>query len=825
MRRPLVLALLLVAAGAGNLSAQQTRTPADTAALRRAAEQQFGRGVSQAELLERIRQSGMTRSQMRTRLQQAGYDPGLADRYFEILDRGGEPPRGDAPDSFVEALNRIGVTTRQTQRSARDTLELDPFLLAELERDRLLADTLEAGAIEVFGLRTFRRGGTQFQPLTQGPVDPGYRLGPGDELMLVLTGDVEAAYSLNVTREGHIFIPDVGQVSVTGRTLSQLEDALYTSLGRTYSGVRRSPNATTRFQISLAELRVNQVFIRGDVAIPGAHQVSSVGGLFNALYQAGGPTRDGSFRHVEVHRSGELLAVADLYEFLVAGRVAADIRLENNDQIFVPPAGPQIRVEGAVRRPAIYEVRRNEGVSDVLGFAGGLRSDALVRRVQIDRVLPPDQQSPGRYRTLLDVDLGWLAGGGAPVPLVDGDVVHVFAVNDERRNRMWVEGEVRNPGLYEWQPGSTLWSALERADGLGERAYISRAHVYRLNEQDGTRRLLQATLERGENGAPMQDIALADNDSIVVLSRFELRLEENVAIDGFVKEPGEYPLARGMTLKDLILRAGGFIHGAYMIEAELSRLPDPLYRTEMTAIVERVALQVDSSPNGPGNVPDWLPQAADVELRHGDRVFVRRAPGYEVVREVRITGQVQHPGTYVLASRSERLSDVLRRAGGLTEQAFPAGMHVVRAGHIVGADLQRALRDESARANIRLESGDSIHVPRFDPTVTVRGAVNFESRVLFEPGRPLSYYVAQAGGFADSADRNRTTVTYANGERAVVSRSAFGARVPMVQPGAQIFVPAKPERDSGLNIDQIVARSAALVSAAATMLIALSQLR
>jgi polysaccharide biosynthesis/export protein len=835
MTRILRVALLLVATSATDAAAQQTGTRSDTAAVRRAAEQQLGRGVSQAELLERIRQSGMNRAQVRARLQQAGYDPGLADRYFDILERGGDPPRGEASRTFLEALSRIGVAGALPAGMA-DTTDLDPLRAAELERERLLADTLDAGRIEVFGLQVFRRASTQFQPLVHGPVDPGYRLGPGDELMLVLTGDVEAAYALAVTRDGHIFIPDVGQVSVAGQTLGQLEDMLYSRLGRVYSGISRSAGATTRFAVSIGQLRTNQVFVRGDVAIPGAHQVSSVAGLFNVLYQAGGPTRDGSFRRVEVHRGGELIHIADLYEFLVGGRPTSDIRLENNDHIFVPPAGSQVRVEGSVRRPAIYELRAGEGMTELLGFAGGLRSDALVRRVQVDRVLPPGEQEPGRYRTLLDVDLADLARGGAAVRLVDGDIVHVFAVSDERRNRVWVEGEVRNPGLYEWVPGATLWSALSRADGLTERAYTSRAHVFRLVPADGTRQLIQVTLEQLAGGGAAQDVPLMDNDSIVVLSRQELGTPETVAIDGFVKVPGVYPLARGMALEDLVLLAGGFVDGAYVLEAEVSRQPDPLRRTETTAEVHRISLLPDSGLDANGNpsadpevrgsyIPAWQPAASAFGLQHGDRVFVRRAPGYETVREIKLTGQVQLPGTYVLARRSERLTDVLARAGGITEQAFPAGMHVVRAGHIVGADLQRALSQPASASNIILEAGDSIHVPRYDPTVTVGGAVNFEAKVLYVPGRPLSYYIAQAGGFADNADRGRTNIRYANGERAVLRSGAFGPRLPDVQPGAHIFVPPKPESESRFNLDQVVSRTAAILSATATMLIAITQLR
>jgi polysaccharide biosynthesis/export protein len=832
----LILAVLATLAVPTKADAQIPRPGAvqDTAAARRAVEQRLGRPVSQGEIVERLRQSGLSRSEIRARLQAAGYDPGLADSYFDAIERG-SAPTGEPSAEFIDALAGIGLAGRGGASLREDSLARHEFGREPLD-SLMLADSVARAegrtVMEVFGLRTFRRAGTQFEPMRQGPVDPSYRLGPGDELQLVLTGDVEAAYALDVSRQGFIFIPDVGQVSVNGITLGQLEDALYSRLGRVYSGVSRSPNASTRFQVSLGALRTNQVMVTGDVVRPGSYQVSSVAGLFNALYQAGGPTEEGSFRSVEIHRGGRVAHVADLYDFLVRGDGGSDIRLEQNDRIFVPPAGAWARVEGHVRRPAIYELRPGEGLPELLTFAGGLRSDALVRRIQVDRIVPPAERQPGYYRTLVDIDLGRLAAGAAPVPLMDGDIVHVFGVSDLRRNRIFVEGEVRNPGMYEWTPGSTLWSMLERADGLAEHAYTARAHVYRLDERDGVRRLIPTTLERDASGAPLVDLPLADNDSIVVLSRIELRTAEFVSINGFVKHPDTYNLARGMTLKDLILAAGGFEHGASAVEAELSRQTDPGLRTDTTAYVFRIRLSpvaggVDGN-NAPGNsgdvLPNWMPAADDVELVHGDRVFIRRAPGHEPAREVRISGQVGSPGRYVLTTRDERLSDILARAGGLTPQAYAGGMHVVRRGRIVAADLQRALSDPRDHNNIVLAEGDSIHVPAHDPMVVVSGAVNFESRVLFVPGKSAGYYVDQAGGLVRNADRRRATITYANGQRATLWSSRFLRRSPGVEPGSQIFVPAKDE-DAGTNWDLILTRSVGIMSALATMAIAVSQLR
>jgi polysaccharide biosynthesis/export protein len=812
------LGLLLAILASLPLQAQVRPAPADTAAARRAVEQHLGRGVSHAEILERLRQSGMTRAQARARLQQAGFDPSLADAYYDAMESGADVP-GGRTGAGTDALRRIGATTRADLTAPADT-SLDEWLAA-LRREQLI-DSLSRAEPGVFGLRTFRAASSQFQPVTTGPVGPGYRLGPGDELLLILTGDVEAAYALDVTREGFIFIPDVGQVQVSGLSMAELQDVLFSRLGRVYSGVTRSPNATTRFQVTVGQLRTNQVFVTGDVLMPGSYVVSSVGGVFNALYLAGGPTETGTFRNVEIHRGGLVLPV-DLYSFLIGGTGEADVRLESNDRIFVPPAGVQVRVEGSVRRPATYEMKAGEDLMDLVRFAGGFRSDALVRRVQIDRVLPPAMRTAGRYRSLIDIDLTSVQHATSE-RLEDGDVVHVFGVTDDRRNRIWLGGGVRNPGVYEWHEGMTLWSLLARADGLLESAYTSRAHILRFVESDGTRRLVRATLERDDAGRPLHDLPLADNDSIVVLTRTELANPEFVTISGFVKQPNTYTLATGMTLKDLILAAGGFTHGAYSLEAEISRMPDPLQRSNVTAHSYRVPL-ASAELNGGDTLPGWTPGPEEFELSHGDRVFIRRAPGYGPVREITLTGEVMIPGTYVLVARDEKLADIIRRAGGLTEQADPAGMHVKREGHTLAADFERALKRPEHRSNIALLAGDTVHVPAHDPTVVVYGAVNFESRVVYVPGRPVEYYINQAGGFLESADRKRATISYASGERSAIRHSSLVGRSPDVRPGSRIFVPAKPEGQPGTNWESVITRSIATLSGLATLLLAVQQLR
>jgi protein involved in polysaccharide export with SLBB domain len=813
---PAVLALVLAGAAA---SARAQATPAPT----------------EAQVVEQLRASGLTREQVRGRLQQMGRDPALADRYYDAMERG-STPQGQASPDVLQALRGIGVLLRgdTTPAGARvDTLVSTAPLRP-----------LAPGELPVFGRDLFRISTSQFQAVGNGPVDPDYQLGPGDQLIAVLTGDVELSYTLDVNRDGMIVIPDVGQVYVAGLTLRQLEDRLYERLGSVYSGVGRGPGATTRFTLSMGQLRTNQVFMVGEVERPGAYQVSSVATVFNALYQARGPNDQGSFRRIEVRRGGATVRTIDVYDYLLRGDSRDDIRLEQGDVIFVPLAGVQVGITGAVRRSAIFELAPGEGMRDLIRFAGGLRAEASLARVQIDRVLPPDQRRPGVERTLVDVDVRALLGGGPEPRLFDRDRVSVFAVADERRNRVIVAGQVRRPGVYEWQPGLTLWGMIDRAEGLQDDAYTARAHVYRFDPADGSRSLVRIPLYAATPGV-RQDIRLSDRDSVVVYSRAELRNPESVVVAGYVKRAGTYALAEGMTARDLVLAAGGFAPGADERVAELARRVDPSRRGTATSQVTYISLSDSAAsrelrpgmdaPGLPGTdsaravaaargAGEWVPSPREIPLRGGDVLFVRKAPGYEDQRFVSVNGQVRVPGDYALASRQERLVDVIARAGGTTPEAYLPGLRVSRAGRLVGTDYARAVRQPGSRYNLLLEPGDSVTVPTYDATVLVEGAVNFSSRVLYDPRLTLFDYVSRAGGFAANADRGRVSVQYPDGERYTVQRRLVFSSVPQVRPGSTVFVPARAE---GAKTDwgDVITKTVSVLSTAVTLWIAIDRLR
>src|SRR5438445_1329203 len=402
---PLVLAGLLGVVGPG--VAQNPPPPSQAqGALERAIEQNPGL----ADVLrQRIQQSGLTPEQVRARLQAGGYPSNLLDPYLSATPLGqGAPAPGVQELTAIQALGLQPIAVRV------DSLPVDTGLISSGRGEG------GVGRSRVFGVDVFRRTTTQFMPLLAGPVPADYKLGAGDVFVLILTGDVELAYTLQVTREGFVLIPQVGQVYVSNLTLDQLRDVFYQRLGRVYSGVKRGPNATTRFDVTVANVRANQVYVVGEVVQPGAYQISSLGTVLTALYAAGGLTERANMRQVELQRLGKLVATLDLYDYLLRGDVKSDVRLQTGDVVFVPVHGTRAEVEGAVTRPAVYELKPGETVTDLVQAAGGFRPDAQLKRLAVYRLLPVANRSPGSPpRAVIDIPLTPLPPGngeGGKVP-------------------------------------------------------------------------------------------------------------------------------------------------------------------------------------------------------------------------------------------------------------------------------------------------------------------------------------------------------------------------------------------------------------------------
>ena len=688
-----------------------------------------------------------------------------------------------------------------TLRTAMKNDTIAAALHAFVRSRELQRQTMDSG-FTVFGVDLFERETSQFDANMTAGADGNYRFGPGDKLGLYLTGDVEKSYPLTVNSQGFVFIPEVGIVNVTGQTRAQLEDMLYSRLGRVYSGVRRGAGARTRFFLDLGQMGTNQVYVNGDVVHPNSYRVSRASTVLTALYMAGGPTSRGSLRRVEVRRNGQVAATLDVYDYALHGDASKDIRLENGDIVFVPPRGGEVRIAGAVLRPATYELKSGQSLAEAIDMAGGFTPAADRRRIQVERIVPPDKRSSsGTDRRMADFSAELLS----TAPALGGDVIRVVEVPNRVASRVNVRGSVWTPGALGFAPGMTLFDALRRAGGLRPDSYLGDVQVTRLRP-DSTRAMLRSAI-LDTIGHPSTNFELADGDEITVFSTTDMRPVRYVTVGGAVRKPGtRVDFREGMTLKDAVLLAGGLQEGALLTEAEIARLPENR-GAGVTAITTKVPLDSsylfergqDGRYIGPPGVMVGTGKADPEVLRPYDAITIKFQPEWQLQQTVTLVGEVKYPADYSLTSRTERLSDLLARAGGLTPSAYPNGIVFVRkrdgVGRI-GIDLPGVLRDANSVDNLRLVDGDSIFIPKFTQVVIVRGAVNTPVGVAYVDGANLDYYLRSAGGVTPTGDHGRAYVTQPNGKVATFHRRLLlWESKPKPLPGSTVMVPTRDPND------------------------------
>ena len=805
---------------------------------------------------QRLQASGMTPDQIRAQLRAAGYPANMLDAYLSA-DTTALPAPSQAMLAAISRLSLAQFTRSDSLLLSGDTLAL------QLYRDSLRADSIAREdslarvrkGLPLFGLNVFRQASTSFQAVVSGPVDDQYVLGPGDVLVLLLTGAVEDAETLDVTRAGFVVVPRVGQIYVNGMTLGQLRDVLYDRLGRVYSGVTRSPDAKTKFLITVANVRMLTIRVAGEVGRPGSYQIPATGSVLTALYAAGGLTERAGFRDIAVHRGSELIGTVDLYDYLTKGITPTGIHLASGDVVYVPVEGARVKVTGEVKRPAIYEVKRGETLRDLIRIAGGLTPQASRSAITIDRILPADQRrDPSQVHTVLSVSLA----RDSTVAIEAGDSVVVYPFVAGRRNAVAIRGAVAAPGMYQLDPGMRLSDLIALAGGLRPDTYTGRAQIVR-TLADSTRHMIGVTLAApGDSGG--DNPVLQEQDEVTVFAKPDFRPDRYVAVWGPVRHPGYIAYADSMTLKDAILLAGGLKESASLDSAQVSRFIGGNGGDSLQTVF---TTPLDASYRiGPEGYPPEDPgtgQAPTVLLQPYDQVTVRTRPGWEAPGNVVISGEVDFPGLYAVLSKTERLSDLIREAGGLTPAAYADGIRFFRMGGgrrvepappktgaitdttapkgwpsgtttqtlarfenstwgapaRIGVDLARVLHDPSFHDNLILQPGDSIYIPQFVPFVRVEGSVNAPgTNVPYRAGAGINYYVDGAGGYAQLANKGGTFVQQANG---IVQKHGDPSA------GAVVVVPQRQVAQGGTSFFQILtAVLTPIISAATTIAVVIA---
>ena len=756
---------------------------------------------------------------------------------------------GKSQQQIGKELLAKGVTPEQAERikasyeaqeGADKVVTTQNIAAARQERSHNVADDITASAMDdvnravdkgndgkisarrVFGHDVFNSRSLTFEPSNNLATPQNYRLGPGDEVIIDIWGTSEDHLRKTISPEGSIMIDQVGPVYLNGMTISDANQHVKSAFSKKYAGVN---DAETDVQVTLGQVRSIQVDLMGEVAVPGTYRMSPFSSVFHALYRAGGINDIGTLRNIQVLRNGKKVAGVDIYEYLFEGKTAGNIRLQEGDVIIVPPYETLVNINGNVKRPMYYEIKPDENIKSLIDYAGGFTGDAYSDMVRVAR-------QSGSENELFTVSRGDFSS----YRLQDGDMVTVGTILDRYANRVELKGAVYRPGMFAISNDlQTVGQLIAKADGLMDDAYTDRALLYR----EGPNLELQVlSLDLGAIiDGTVGDIDLKRNDVLVVSSIHELQERGAFTIGGMVARPGTYPYAENFTLEDLIFAAGGLLEGASTARVDVSRrIVDPLATAQTQQISNVFSVSIE---NGLA-----VGKAKGFILEPYDIVQVRRSPGYEPQEMVSIEGEVLFEGSYALQRRNERITDLLRRAGGLVDGAYIKGAYLTRRmsddeynsrkaalqlaisnsaegskdsisvdklalspNYNVGIDLQKAIDNPGSTYDFILQPGDKLFVPQQQSTVKIAGDVLYPNSVVYVPGKKLKYYIEQAGGYGQSAKKNHAFIVYMNG---TVARAKGKA---VIEPGCQIIVPSK-SNTGGVDWAKILSLTTGLASLA-----------
>jgi len=595
-------------------------------------------------------------------------------------------------------------------------------------------------------------------------------------------------------------------INVAGLTLKQVRRKLFKRMGQSYASLLRKK---AFLDVSLGKLRSIRLYVIGDVRSPGVFTVPALSSPLHMLFYAGGVQRSASLRNIKVIRNDHVVATLDFYQFLQKGKKFSDVRLQTHDVILVPTATKRVTLTGAVRKPAVFELKGTEGLVELLQFAGGVKDNAYIENILIDRYLQ------NKEHKLFSVDLAQLKAKHEDFPLMDGDVVSVPTMDREIQNYVTVSGPIYGPNKFVYYPGLTLKKLMAQIDSLRGDAYLDRIQITR-TLPDLRKQLYSLNLRELLN-SPTADFPLAPQDQISITSSLTLFPPDSITIRGAVNKPGTYLLKKDMTLKDLIFEAGGFRKDALITEAEISRI-FPFKPQDKNKLARIIHVPIDS------NYTKKLMLSRDEQffLEPFDNIFIRRNSDWQLQRNVVLEGEVQRPGTYSLKNKTERITDLVARAGGLKPTAYLEGAKFYRRANGVGqigVDFKEIFKNPDDPQNIILQAGDRIIIPERMFTVRVAGGVNFPNSVLFQKGKGIGYYIKAAGGFTDLADKDNITIKLANGKQFQPRRFLFWKYLPEdITAGSTIYVPVLAEKKE-IDWSGAIRDAAAIMSSIATTIL------
>lgn len=673
----------------------------------------------------------------------------------------------------------------------------------------------------VFGRNIFNTRNLSFEPNSNMATPPNYRLGPGDEVIIDIWGASQNTIRQTLSPDGTINLQELGPVYLSGLTVRDAERYLQSQLSRLYS------NENNQIKVTLGNSRTIQINIMGEVVQPGTYALSAFASVLHGLYRAGGVSEIGSLRDVRLVRGGKTVATVDVYDLILNGKVSDDLSLQEGDVIIVPSYEMLVEISGNVKRNLKFEMKNGETVADLLSYAGGFDADAYTESLNIVR------QNGTEYE-MKTID----RAAYAATPLQNGDAVRVGAILNTFANRVEILGAVYRPDVYELGGRiKTVRQLIEHADGLMDDAFTARAVLQRQRD-DMTREILSVDVAAVMNGTA-HDIELRKNDILYIPSIHDLHEFGDITIYGEVARPGAYPYADNLTVEDLILQAGGLRDAASTARIDVSRrVKDPARLSEIDTIGKVYTFALKD-----GFVVDGRPGFV---LEPYDQVYVRRSPGYQEQVNVRISGEVMFDGEYALSTRTERISDLVRKAGGLTASAYTRGASLTRVANAderkrmlevrkqmlhelgserlddmdleldtlftVGIDLDAALSSPGSDADLVLREGDVLTLPKYENTVKISGAVMMPNTVSYDTRLSVKDYIDMAGGYSQSARKSKAFVVYMNGTIAKAKKYSKA----QVEPGCEIIIPAK-ERQDEAKMSRILGYTSSIASLGMTI--------